>query len=92
MRDRENTGPALGSEAVDDQFWALICEDEGWLRAEFDAIVSEPVEVRRRPGRRRAVGSEAIADRPRAARGGRCALDRRSVPLGEQWRRERSPP
>src|SRR6478609_8291409 len=44
MRDNGNTGPALGSEAVDAQFWALICDDEEWLRAEFDGIVSEPAE------------------------------------------------
>ena len=44
MRDNGNTGPALGSEAVDAQFWALICDDEEWLRTEFDGIVSEPAE------------------------------------------------
>jgi len=44
MRGNGNTGPALGSEAVDAQFWALICDDEEWLRAEFDGIVSAPAE------------------------------------------------
>src|SRR6185295_6548038 len=44
MRDNGNTGPALGSEAVDAQFWALICDDEEWLRTEFGGIVSEPAE------------------------------------------------
>jgi len=44
MRDNGNTGPALGSEAAAAQFWALICDDEEWLRAEFDGIVSEPAE------------------------------------------------
>ena len=44
MRGNGNTGPALGSEAVDAQFWALICDDEEWLRTEFDGIVSEPAE------------------------------------------------
>ena len=29
------------SGAVDDEFWALICEDEDWLDREFAAIVSE---------------------------------------------------
>jgi hypothetical protein len=45
MLGRENTGAALGSGAVDDDFWALVCEDEEWLQAEFDAIVSEPRET-----------------------------------------------
>ena len=44
MRDNANTGPALSSEAVNTQFWALICDDEEWLRTEFDGIVSEPAE------------------------------------------------
>src|SRR6476469_2124336 len=44
MLDNGNTGPALGSDAVDARFWALICDDEEWLRAEFDGIVSEPAE------------------------------------------------
>ena len=38
MLGRENTGAAL-------DFWALVCEDEEWLQAEFDAIVSEPYET-----------------------------------------------
>ena len=42
--DRDNTAAALGS-GVEDAFWALVCEDEEWLHAEFDAIVSEPAEV-----------------------------------------------
>ena len=44
MRDNGNTGSALSSEAVDAQFWALICDDEEWLRTEFNGIVSEPAE------------------------------------------------
>ena len=49
MLGRENTGAALGSGAADADLWALICEDEEWLRAEFDAIVSEPRETPVRP-------------------------------------------
>ena len=49
MRDSGNTGPALGSEAVDARFWALICDDEEWLRTEFGGIVSEPAEHPTRP-------------------------------------------
>src|SRR6187200_1641587 len=44
MRDNGNTAPALGFDAVDDRFWALVCDDAEWLRAEFDGIVSEPAE------------------------------------------------
>ena len=44
MRGNGNTGPALSSEAVDTQFWALICNDEEWLRTEFNGILSEPSE------------------------------------------------
>ena len=44
--DRQITGPALGSGA-EDTFWVLVCEDEEWLAAEFDAIVSEPTETPR---------------------------------------------
>ena len=52
MLGRENTGAALGSGAVDDDFWALVCEDEEWLQAEFDAIVSGPCETLVRPSGR----------------------------------------
>ena len=37
---------------MDEQFWALICEDEDWLDSEFDEIVSQPAESPRiRPPR-----------------------------------------
>ena len=49
MRDNGNIGPALGSEAVDAQFWASICDDEEWLRTEFDGIVCEPAKHRTSP-------------------------------------------
>jgi len=45
MLGRQDTGSALGSGAVDAEFWALVCEDEEWLDAEFDAIVSEARET-----------------------------------------------
>ena len=45
MLGRQNTGSALGSGAVDADFWALVCEDEEWLDAEFDAIVSQARET-----------------------------------------------
>ena len=52
MLGRQNTGSALGSGAVDAEFWALVCEDEEWLDAEFAGIVSEPAESRVRVCRR----------------------------------------
>ena len=67
MLGRENTGAALGSGAMDADFWALVCEDEEWLQAEFDAIVSEPCETPVRPF------GAAHHDRCRAARPGGVA-------------------
>ena len=69
-------GTALSAGAVDAQFWALVCEDEEWLDAEFAGIVSWPAEshVRVRlcprvatglvwPGERRIVDGERIVGR-----------------------------
>ena len=93
MVDRPGTGTALSSGAVDAQFWALVCEDEEWLDAQFTGIVSEPAEHRQRPRRRLAV----LVDRnrrtgpgPGDARGvntGSVTADP-GVPVG----RQRSPP
>jgi hypothetical protein len=53
MVGRVDPGTVLSAGAVDAQFWALVCEDEEWLDAEFAGIVSGPAEsrigVRRRP-------------------------------------------
>ena len=94
MLGRENTGAAIGSGAVDAEFWALVCEDEEWLQAEFDAIVSEPRETLVRPsGWPRLIGVSG----PEGAAWQR----RRSVTTrpwrtgnrpGRRWRRQRSPP
>ena len=46
MAGRVDPGTALSSGAVDAQFWALVCEDEEWLDAEFVGIVIEPAESR----------------------------------------------
>ena len=77
MLGRENTGSALGSGAVDADFWALVCEDEEWLDAEFDAIVSEAGETPARSRRRlqhrygserpRDAGTPTIRDHPAVA-------------------------
>ena len=91
--DRLGTGEVLGSGAVDAQFWALVCEDEEWLEAEFDAIVSAPAEAGRRPVRRPAIGAADHHSRQRfrSVEGDNHAV----VPpghLGQRRRRERSPP
>jgi hypothetical protein len=78
MLGREDTGAALGSGAVDDDFWALVCEDEEWLQAEFDAIVSEPCETLARPSGR---PSTIVAARP-----GRAAWQRRTSGITRPWR------
>ena len=77
MRDNQNTGPALSSDAVDARFWALICDDEEWLRAEFDGIVSEPAEHPTSPPPLMVI----TADRDRPARSGWRA-DRIARPRG----------
>ena len=91
MLGREHTGAALVSERVDADFWALICADEEWLRAEFEAIVSEPAEVRVRPSRRFA----KVDSRPVNAGPPMCDSPRRwriGMRPGPARRRQRSPP
>ena len=93
MRGRGDTGAALGSGAVDDQFWALVCEDEEWLKAEFDAIVSAPAEVRRRSGARPSVSAPDTHRRRAVPPGERVGVaSGRSRRRGRRWSRERSPP
>ena len=95
MRDGGNTCTPVGSGAVDEQFWALVCEDEDWLDSEFDEIVSEPAESpRMRPPR-----SMVCADRFRPARQRPCLRGHREghprstgERPGRSWRRQRSPP
>ena len=95
MRDGENTCMPVGSGAVDDQFWALVCEDKDWLDSEFDEIVSEAAESPRMPPVRVMV----CADRPRPARQRPCPRGHRAGHPrsaghrpGRSWRRQRSPP
>lgn len=100
MLGRENTGTALGSEAVlgsgavDADFWALVCADEEWLQAEFDAIVSEPGETLVRPSGRPGMAASLRPDRAVWQRSTRGATGPWRTPdrTGRQWRRERSPP
>jgi hypothetical protein len=44
MGENASIGTALSAETVDARFWALVCDDEQWLRSEFDGIVSGPAE------------------------------------------------
>ena len=94
MLGRENTGAALGSGAVDDDFWALVCEDEEWLQAEFDAIVSEPCETLARTSERPSTIAAARPDRSVWQRrtSGTTRPWRTGNRPGRRWRRERSPP
>jgi len=94
MLGREDTGAALGSGAVDDVFWALVCEDEEWLQAEFDAIVSEPCETLERPSGGPGTIAAAWPDRAGWQRrtSGTSRPWRTGNRPGSRWRRERSPP
>ncbi len=96
MREDANIGTALSAETVDARFWALVCDDEQWLRFEFDGIVSGPAEHpttvppasvvatdRSRPG------SGAGEQRDSA---GRLRPWRTAAAPGRAWRRQRSPP
>jgi hypothetical protein len=94
MVDRWDTGTALSSGAVDDQFWALVCEDEEWLDAQFAGIVGEAAEHRQRPRRSltplvdhvRWSGPDPAGARAAVATGSATA-DR-----GDPVSRQRSPP
>ena len=94
MLGREHTGAALGSGAVDADFWALVCEDEEWLQAEFDAIVSEPCETPARPSGRPSMTASARPGRSawQQSTSGTCRPWRAGHRPGRRWRRERSPP
>jgi len=93
MLGRADTGSALGSGAVDADFWALVCEDKEWLDAEFDAIVSAAWETPRRSGRRNPIGG-AWPGRGMQGQGPNSTVRpwRAGERPGRRWRRERGPP
>jgi hypothetical protein len=93
MLDRADTGAVLGSEAVDAEFWALVCSDEEWLQAEFDTIISGPAETPARPWVRLVVAGDRCAWR-RGLVGNPDAVRRPGfgIRTGPARRRERSPP
>ena len=77
MLGRGNTGSALGSGAVDAEFWALVCEDEEWLNGEFDAVVGDAWETPTRSARRPRVGT---------ARNGGAVWAHGASGIGRLWR------
>jgi hypothetical protein len=78
------------------RFWALVCDDEQWLRSEFDGIVSGPAEHRH--AGRPACGVATDRSGPGSAAGeqrdsaGRVWPWRTASVPGRAWRRQRSPP
>jgi hypothetical protein len=94
MLGRGNTGAALGSEVVDAEFWALICQDEEWLNAEFDEVVSDAQESPTRPTRR--LLADTASHRRAAGLGwwapGTGRPWRTGTRRGRCRRRERGPP
>ena len=93
MLGRADTGSALGSSAVDADFWALVCEDEKWLEAEFDAIVGAAWETPWRSGRHNRIGA-GWPGRGMWEQGptGTVRPWRTGKRPGRRWRRVRGPP
>jgi hypothetical protein len=95
MPDPEKSAAAVRSDAVDAEFWAIVLQDEEWLRAEFDGI-AEPAETRISPPRPLTVGAGQSffgGQRPApwpVAGMGRFGDTGRAP--GQGWRRQRSPP
>ena len=96
MGDGANIGTALGSGAVDDQFRALVGEDEEWLDAALRGIVGGPAENPTAAPRRPVVSADQADPagygphrRHRAGSSSSCATARRP---GRSSRRQRSPP
>jgi len=93
MLGREDTGAALGTEAVDAEFWALVCEDEEWLEAEFLEVVSDAWESPVKPGR-----ATPTSATPADGAGSRRWASTNTKPWrtgsrpGRHWRWERGPP
>jgi hypothetical protein len=88
----EATADNAATAAVEEEFWALVCDDEELLSAEFDAIVaaawpSSPI---------RTAGRHADHHRwgmPAPGRvGASPPADRSARPGVDGWSRQRSPP
>jgi hypothetical protein len=93
MLGREDKSAALGTEAVDAEFWALVCEDEEWLEAEFNEVVSDAWENPVEPRHRTPISA---APTGRAGPGRWASTTTRPWHTGKRpgrhWRRERGPP
>ncbi|HEY7812803.1 MAG TPA: hypothetical protein VIC62_06160 [Nakamurella sp.] len=86
---------SLSSEAVDARFWALVCDDEGWLDSEFAGIVGEPAEAVQVPARHPVLLVARRRPRRPGSSGDGTAVCRPGRPAGTRegpWRRPRSPP
>ena len=93
MLGRVDTGAVLGSRAVDAQFWALVCEDEELLDAEFYAVVSDAFEAPISPIRpTRTSASSAAWPQSRRWAIGNTRPWRTGARPGRHWQRERGPP
>jgi hypothetical protein len=80
----------VSSTAVQDEFLAMVCADEAWLRAEFDAIVREEWSVPPRPRPKRFVSGHDRS-RLRASGNSQVRSDQLRYPT-DGWVRQRSPP
>ena len=85
------------TERVDDEFLAVVCDDEEWLRAEFDAIIAAGWPESVPPSRGLGGGEHRFEAGPRA--GGCpcvvcevCVVERTLVVLGDDPTRDRAPP
>lgn len=80
-----------GTVRADEDFWDLVCADDEWLRAEFDAIIAAGFpEKGRRPRLPRRPGQRPRSVRPAA--GSLHASTPGRATRGRTFPRERSPP
>ena len=92
MLGREDKSAALGTEAVDAEFWALVCEDEEWLDAEFDAIVSQARETPTRSTGKLGAGTGSAGRAVGELRSSGTRSWHGGHRPGGRWRRDRGPP
>lgn len=83
--------PHTTPDRVTRTFVGMVCADEGWLRAEFDAIIAANFPDRSLGGRRRAPEGPRVPGAP-ATRSGQAPASLTNV-FPERWlARQRSPP
>ena len=94
MLDQHGAAGHLDGSAIDEEFLALMCSDEEWLRAEFDAIIASEwgTPPRRRRPDEDVSRTKGRRDRP-VQNGTRWDRVLRSESLTPDWQaRGRSPP